>query len=145
MKRESNSNLSGNELYYTNCSILLVKNMLCRELHCQKGFNLILFSYSTVMSARDTENTARGVGPRARPRQAHQQPLPPHANIVGVCNVRQAASYFQTCKNMLRAASDFRIRGPTNSSKLDRFTSGFEWFSSICFCNFNREHYQLQG
>ena len=40
-----NSHLSGNEVYYTNHLILLVKNMLCSEHHCQKGFNLILFSF----------------------------------------------------------------------------------------------------
>ena len=28
---------SGNEGYYTNSLILLVKNMLCGKLHCQKG------------------------------------------------------------------------------------------------------------
>ena len=32
------------ESYYTNSSIILVKNMLCGELHCQRVFNLILFS-----------------------------------------------------------------------------------------------------
>ena len=42
-KRELNENPSGNELYYTN--YLIAKNMLCSQLHCQKGFNLILFSY----------------------------------------------------------------------------------------------------
>ena len=30
---------------YTNPLILLVKNMLCGKLHCQKGFNLNPFSY----------------------------------------------------------------------------------------------------
>jgi hypothetical protein len=29
MKRESNSNLTGNEAYYTESTMLLVKNMLC--------------------------------------------------------------------------------------------------------------------
>ena len=38
-----NSNLSGNEVYYTNSSILLVKNMLCSTLHCRTDFDLILF------------------------------------------------------------------------------------------------------
>ena len=36
-------NLSGNEVDFTNSEILLVKSMLCSKLHCQKGFNLILF------------------------------------------------------------------------------------------------------
>ena len=35
--------LPGNEIYYTNALILLVKNMLCCKHHCQKGFNLIIF------------------------------------------------------------------------------------------------------
>ena len=45
MKNESNQNLSGNEVYHTNSLILLVQNMLCSKLHCQKGCNLIRFSY----------------------------------------------------------------------------------------------------
>ena len=36
---------SGNEVYYTNSSMLLVKNMLCGKFCCHKGSNLILFSY----------------------------------------------------------------------------------------------------
>ena len=31
MKRELNQKLSGNEVYYTSCLVLQVKNMLCRE------------------------------------------------------------------------------------------------------------------
>ena len=34
---------TGNEAYYTNSSILLVKNMLRSKRHCQKGLNLIPF------------------------------------------------------------------------------------------------------
>ena len=45
MKRELNQKLSGNEGYDANSLILLVKNMLCSKLHCQKDFNLIPFSY----------------------------------------------------------------------------------------------------
>ena len=37
--------LSGSEVHYTNLSISLVKNMLCSELHSQKAFYLIIFSY----------------------------------------------------------------------------------------------------
>ena len=44
MKREFHSNLSGNEVCYTNSSILLAENMLCSKLHCQKDLNSILFS-----------------------------------------------------------------------------------------------------
>ena len=36
--------ISGDEIYFTNSLILLVKNMLYSKLHCQRGFNLILFS-----------------------------------------------------------------------------------------------------
>ena len=32
-------------VYHTHFSILLVKNMLCSKLHCQKGLNPISFSY----------------------------------------------------------------------------------------------------
>ena len=52
MKRELYQNLSGNEVYYTNSSILLVKNMLCSKLHCQKGFDLILFLYKIAQTDR---------------------------------------------------------------------------------------------
>ena len=51
MERELNRNLSDNEVYYTNSSILLVKNMLCSKLHCQKGFYLILFAYEIIPGA----------------------------------------------------------------------------------------------
>jgi hypothetical protein len=36
MERGLNQKLSGNVVYYTNFLILLVKNMLCSQLHCQK-------------------------------------------------------------------------------------------------------------
>jgi hypothetical protein len=45
MKREADLNLSGNEVYYRDGLILLVKNMLCSKLYGQRGFNLMLFSY----------------------------------------------------------------------------------------------------
>ena len=47
MQRELDKKLSGIEVYNTNSSILLVKNMLCSKLHCENGFNLIIFSYKT--------------------------------------------------------------------------------------------------
>ena len=34
-----------NEVHHTNSSILLLKNMLCSNLDCQKGFDAISFSY----------------------------------------------------------------------------------------------------
>ena len=37
--------LSGNEVDYTILFILLVKNMLCGKLHCQRVLNLKAFSY----------------------------------------------------------------------------------------------------
>ena len=39
---------SGNDVYYTNSLILLVKNMLCSKLHRQNGFNSIPCSYKSV-------------------------------------------------------------------------------------------------
>ena len=45
LKRELNSILSSDGVYYTNPLILLIKNMLCSKNHCQKGFNPIPFSY----------------------------------------------------------------------------------------------------
>ena len=35
-KKRIKSELSGNEVHYTISSMLLVKNMLCSKLHCQK-------------------------------------------------------------------------------------------------------------
>ena len=37
--------LSSDEVHFTSSSLLLVKNMLCSKIHCQKGLNLIIFSY----------------------------------------------------------------------------------------------------
>ena len=45
MKRESNQDLSGNEVHYTNSLTLLVKNMLRGKRHYQKEFDSIAFSY----------------------------------------------------------------------------------------------------
>ena len=45
MKRDINKNLPGNEVYYTNALILLIKIMMCSKLHCQKGFRLKPFFY----------------------------------------------------------------------------------------------------
>ena len=44
MKRERTQNLFGNEVYYTACSLLVILNNSCSELHCQKVFDLTLFS-----------------------------------------------------------------------------------------------------
>ena len=38
--------LFGNEVCCTNASLLLVKNILCSKLQCQKGVSLILVSYT---------------------------------------------------------------------------------------------------
>ena len=46
MKRELNLNLSGNEVYYTACSLPVFLKNSCGRLHCQEGFNLITLSYS---------------------------------------------------------------------------------------------------
>ena len=45
MKKELYWNVSDNEFHHSNSSISQVKNMLCSKIHCQKGFNRILFSY----------------------------------------------------------------------------------------------------
>ena len=39
----------GNEGYYTNSLILLMKMMLCSKLHCQKFFKLKSFSYKIIL------------------------------------------------------------------------------------------------
>ena len=45
MKRKFNQNLSGDEVYYAACSLLVILENLCSKLDCQQGFNSILFSY----------------------------------------------------------------------------------------------------
>ena len=43
-KNDFDPKLSGNEVYYTNFSMLPVKIMLCSKQHCQLFFNSNLFS-----------------------------------------------------------------------------------------------------
>ena len=45
VEKRIKSNVSGNEVYDTNSLMLLFTHMLCRKLHCQKGFNLVPFSH----------------------------------------------------------------------------------------------------
>jgi len=49
MERKLIQNLAGDEVYYTNSSLLLVKNKLCSKLYRQKGFNVIPFWYEILM------------------------------------------------------------------------------------------------
>ena len=58
MKRELDHNLFGNEVYRTNSLILLVKNMLCNKLHCQKGSNVNLLSCKIKTLSRFGETVA---------------------------------------------------------------------------------------
>jgi len=44
-KIKSNQNLSGNEIYYTACSLLVISNNLVCKFDCRKGSDLIFFSY----------------------------------------------------------------------------------------------------
>ena len=44
----------------TNCSILLVEIMLHSKLHCQKGFNFILFSYMILAPGTTRARSGRG-------------------------------------------------------------------------------------
>jgi hypothetical protein len=39
------SKLSGNEVYYTACSLPMILTNSCSKLHRKKGFNLVPFSY----------------------------------------------------------------------------------------------------
>ena len=56
MKRELNLNFSGNEVYYTAFSLPVILKNSCSKLHCQKGFDLVPFSYQGVRgSARTPE------------------------------------------------------------------------------------------
>ena len=59
MKRESNLNLSDNEVDDAACSILLVSKISCSKLHYKKGFDLILLSYKIVRRGEDAEPQTR--------------------------------------------------------------------------------------
>jgi hypothetical protein len=61
MKRELNETLFGNEVCYTTSLILPVKNMLRSKLRCQKGSDLILFSYKHACSWQDDALPALGL------------------------------------------------------------------------------------
>ena len=45
MLKEIKLNLSGNEVYYTVCSLLVILKNPCSKLHYQRGFDLNPFSY----------------------------------------------------------------------------------------------------
>ena len=67
-------NYPGNKVDYTACSLLAILKHLCSKLHCQKGFNLVLFSYNIVrysIEARNLEcrlSSDSGHKPRSRSR-----------------------------------------------------------------------------
>ena len=65
MERELNSNLSGNEFYFKACSLLVMLKNSCSKLHCQKGFDLVPFSYKIVLQGENRE--------RERERQTDMQ------------------------------------------------------------------------
>jgi hypothetical protein len=44
-EKRFNSELSGNEVHYTACSLLVISKNSCGKLHCQIDFNQILVSY----------------------------------------------------------------------------------------------------
>ena len=51
--------LSGDEVYYINSLILLVKKMLCSKLHCQEVFNLKAFSCKIVLDTAFQQDETR--------------------------------------------------------------------------------------
>jgi hypothetical protein len=67
MERELNSNLSGNEFYFKACSLLVMLKNSCSKLHCQKGFDLVPFSYKIVLQGENRERE------RERDRQTCRQ------------------------------------------------------------------------
>jgi hypothetical protein len=69
LKREHNSNLSGDDFYYKDYLVSLVKNMLCSQLHRQKGFDLImLFIQNSFDLGR---GTGRAEDAQGTPTQSH--------------------------------------------------------------------------
>ena len=75
-KRQLNSNLSGNEVYYTACSLLVILNNSFRRFHCQKGFNLILVSneiLATISPGRAEGVARESVCERKRARECERE------------------------------------------------------------------------
>ena len=84
MKRELYENSPGNQVDHTNSFILQVENMPCTKLHCQKGFNLIIFSYEIGRRRRSSGCGSAGASPttpRAKP------PSPPLRNALPRSNM----------------------------------------------------------
>ena len=64
MMRESNWNLSGNEVYHTAYSLLVILKNVCSKLHWQKDSNFILFSHKTGEQAAMCFTRVTGAPPR---------------------------------------------------------------------------------
>ena len=53
MKRELIPNMSGNEGYYTEYSLLVILKFSCGKLYCQKSWNSIIISYNVQVAAKE--------------------------------------------------------------------------------------------
>ena len=65
-EREVNQNLYGKDFFYTACSLLGIFKSSCNKLHCQNGFNRILFSYKIGSELSGTLKWVRLPRERAR-------------------------------------------------------------------------------
>ena len=79
MKKESNQNLSGNEVDYKISFILPVNNTLCRKLHFQKDFESTPFSAKIGWTLSET--TRRCTPPPLQGYLAHVKTPPQHLGI----------------------------------------------------------------
>jgi len=62
-EKQIKSKISGNEVYYAACFLLVILKNSCSKLHSQTGFNVILFSYQIAGDKReDTRARLLGVG-----------------------------------------------------------------------------------
>ena len=83
MKEVLNQNLSGNEVYYTAYSLLVILKNFCSTLHCQKVFDLIPFSYK-IWGARLKGNADRDHAAEDQPTTINHPGVEFRANLKSI-------------------------------------------------------------
>ena len=61
---KKSQNLSGNEVYYSACSLLVILKNSCSQLHFQKGFHLIFSSHNVGQALSSEHGTDKAVKAR---------------------------------------------------------------------------------
>ena len=78
-EKKSNENISCNEVYYTACSLLVILKNSCSKVHCQKGFNLIFYSYE-IRRKRRWEQTSSSRSMSYPPCASHKSASASHSS-----------------------------------------------------------------